>query len=202
MHQLSGELSEALDPAGQPLRRIVAQLRARKIAAPRGEWSPSQVSRSWPASVSPTSGDPMPPSDSRASHRSPLGRAITPRGSGEHPLLGPPVAGWHGPDGQAGGRVAPARQTADERAAQGRHREADARAIRTRCATRHEPAGRPRAPSSRCSRAMTRVWAGLPAAARWRAPTVRADAVPRRHWTIGIALVAGVWLARAGMAGP
>jgi hypothetical protein len=31
--------------AGQPLRRIVAQLRARKIAAPRGDWSPSQVSR-------------------------------------------------------------------------------------------------------------------------------------------------------------
>ena len=31
--------------AGQPLRGIVAELRARKIAAPRGEWSPSQVSR-------------------------------------------------------------------------------------------------------------------------------------------------------------
>ena len=31
--------------AGQPLRRIVAELQARKIAAPRGDWSPSQVSR-------------------------------------------------------------------------------------------------------------------------------------------------------------
>ena len=42
--------------AGQPLRRIVAQLQAREIAAPRGDWSPSQVSRMLAGLGPPSSG--------------------------------------------------------------------------------------------------------------------------------------------------
>ena len=76
-------------------RRSRTKPRALKIAAPRGEWSPSQVSRSG----SPRSCAPAAARCNRGyspSHRSPLGRAITPRVGGA-PAFGPPLAGWRGP---------------------------------------------------------------------------------------------------------
>jgi hypothetical protein len=57
-----------LELAGKPLRRIVAELQARKIAAPPGDWSPAQVSRTLRRLVCRSSGGPVRPSVFAASN--------------------------------------------------------------------------------------------------------------------------------------